>query len=123
MSNLKMPTMTYENLSKILGSKSEKKICYATEIASYPGGIRVTQHGNTIANISESSVMVTNAGWDSSTTANRLRKIMNDNNIGFYVRVRNFGMRLFAPNHTEVDSSFHQATFFRTEDNWVMGAA
>ena len=120
MSNIKMPTMTYDNLDTILGKSEEKTICYATKITRWANGaIAVRQHGNTIAVLSPLALFVTNCGWDSSTTANRLRKIMGDNKIGYYVRIRDFGMRLFNSAHTEIDSAFHSALFTKHEGFWM----
>lgn len=121
MSNLKLPTMTYDNLSKLLGGRSAKTLAYATTAERHANGnIIVRQHGNAIAELSPDTLYIDQCGWDSSTTANRLRKVMADNEVGYYVRIRDFGMRLYNASHTEIDSAFHSASFTKHGDAWAL---
>lgn len=121
MSNLKLPTMTYDNLSKLIGSKTARTLAYATTAErSSDGSIIVRQHGNAIAELTPKTITVDQCGWDSTTTANRLRMVMRDNDLGYYVRIRDFGMRLYNAEHTEIDSTFHRATFIKLEGVWAL---
>ena len=122
MSNLKLPTMSYDNLTK-LSKGYEIKIAYATTIESYddsPKRIVIRQHGNIIAQVTPDIIVIDNCGYDSSTTANRLRKIMHDNNLGYYVRIRDFEMRLYNDVHTEVTAAFRKATFTKHGAAWCL---
>lgn len=124
MSNLKLPTMTHENLSKLVPVGKIRKLAYATEARHHTDGtIVVTQHGNIIATMTTDSLYVSNAGWDSTTTATRLRKILGDNKTGYYVRIRDYGMRFYNDSHTELDSSFHSASFNRLGTVWALDYA
>ena len=125
MSNLNLPTMTFENIAKKMVGKSTLKLAYATEAVqgNSTSPIEILHHGNRIAVLSPENLYVSNCGWDSSTTATRLRKIMSDNNLGYYVRIRDFGMRLYSDAHTEVDPAFHSATFSLEDFSWVWNAA
>lgn len=120
MSNLKLPTMTHDNLSKLLGGRSAKTLAYATTAERSGDSIIIRQHGNAIAELTPSQVTVDTCGYDTSTTANRLRTIMHDNSLGYYVRIRDFGMRLFNAERTEIDSAFHRATFTKRGDAWTL---
>ncbi len=125
MSNLKLPTMTHENLRKMLGKRSERTIAYATKIHSEHGAdvITVTQHGNVIATLTPGMVHIDNCGYATTTTATRLRKILADNGIGYYVRIKQYAMRLYNAEHTELDSDFRSVDFVNLGssygDNWA----
>ena len=122
MSNLKLPTMSYDNLTK-LAKGYETKIAYATTIERYddsPARIVIRQHGNMIAQVTPDIIVIDNCGYDSSTTANRLRKIMQDNMLGYYVRIRDFEMRLYNAEHTEITASFRTATFTKQGVAWCL---
>lgn len=125
MSNLKLPTMTHANLRKLLGKRPSIKLAYATEAHAEHGSdrISVTQHDNVIAVLTGDTLYVDNCGYDSATTANRLRKILHDNGLDYYVRIRDFGMRLYNGAHTEIDSEFRRAEFTRLGNVWAMNYA
>lgn len=85
MRGLKLPTMTHENLTKIIEAARSKgqwpaQLAFATtaEYAS-DGNIVVKHHGNPIAHIGRTWFTLSNAGWHTSTTADRLDKIITDN--------------------------------------------
>lgn len=121
MSNLKLPTMSYAALmaTERLTSKP-KKIAYATTAEYANGYITIRHHGNAIALIARNIIVIDNCGWDSDTTVNRLRKVMRDNNIPYYVRIRDFEMRLCNDAHNEIDGNFRTATFTRNNDVWTL---
>lgn len=122
MSNLKLPTMTYDNLHKILAKskKSLVKVAYATEVMSTANGISVLQHGNVIAELTPDTLYIDNCGYDTTTTATRLRKILADNGIGYYVRIKQYAMRLYNGSHTEIDPEFRSATLTRLGTTWSL---
>lgn len=120
MSNLKLPTMTYDNLDALLGSTWRKEIAYATHAERVSDEqIFVKHHASVIAVLSPEQVYVTQAGYNTSTTYNRLRQILRDNDIPWTVRIQDrrgviqrYGNRTYEP--------FHQATFIQTrDDQWV----
>jgi hypothetical protein len=120
MSNLSLPKMTYANLNSVLGSTKwgRAQLAYATTIERVNDAIYVKHHENVIAVLEPDSVYVTNCGYETSTTANRLRKILSDNSIPFSVRIKQFSMRLIrvadwqGPLAKQVDEgSFYRATF------------
>lgn len=120
MSNLKLPTMSFSALMARYSLTSKPtKLAYATTAEYVNGHIVIRQHGNRIAVITHDIIVIDNCGYDSSTTANRLRKIMHDNNLGYYVRIRDFEMRLYNDVHTEI-SSFRAATFTKHGETWVL---
>lgn len=92
MSTLEMPTMTLDAL-KALTRGRDVNIAYKTRATWHTdkAGTTVTirHHGNAIASISQNDLLVTGAGWNSVTTANRLRKILADNTVGANVFIKN----------------------------------
>lgn len=109
MSNLKLPTMTYLNLTRLLGKKNFVKLAYATTAERRGESIAVFQHDNLIAEFNHDSVYLTNAGWHSTTTATRLRKIFQDNHSTYSVRIRDYRMRLL-DDGKEMPAEFHSIT-------------
>lgn len=120
MSNLKLPRMTFVALAKNVKPGQTRKLAYATEAHRSEAGdtIKIKQHGNTIAILTPTSLYVTNCGYSTGTTATRLRKILDDNETDYYVRIRNFEMRLYNKAHTEVDPEFYSLTLTRQGDYW-----
>lgn len=94
MSNLIFPTCTPENLRRIMAGKSEKQIAYATRCCKITGtdGYRIYHHGHKIAEFRDGVLYVTNAGWNSRTTSDRLHRIVSANYPGLSVCIRNGGM-------------------------------
>lgn len=101
MSNLKLPNMSYADLSRRFSindviDRKHHKLAYETTIrATEPTGstkmcnVYVFHHGNAIAELTEHKLTFSNAGWNSSTTTNRLHRILKDNKVDNY----SFNMR------------------------------
>lgn len=100
MSNLILPTMTRDNLTRVIlskrGGNAEKpvKIAYATHAKLQGDEVRVYHHGNQIASLTPNRVWMSNAGWHTVTTANRLHRIAIDNGLSVGVGIKNFRMEL-----------------------------
>lgn len=100
MSNLILPTMTRDNLTRVILSKrggdsqQPVKIAYATHARLTDQVVQVFHHGNLIASLTPDYVWLHNAGWHSQTTANRLRRIAIDNGLSVSVGIKNFRMEL-----------------------------
>ena len=101
MSNLKLPTMTIENLKRV--HSRDGKIGYKTDIMwnTDKTKVGIYHHDSLIAVIDESGtagyeriVSVSNAGWDSKTTIDRLNRILRDNTAWCGARIRNFNAEL-----------------------------
>lgn len=87
MSNLKLPTLTYAALADRIKDGQTLHIGYMTT-AEKVGGlgdaefIMIRHHYSTIAVLyKDGTVYITNAGYDSSTTRNRINHVLRDNNI------------------------------------------
>lgn len=80
MSNLKLPNMGYEYLSRIAPADKWKKIAYQTFIQKEGNHVLVKHFDTTIATINKDSVSVDNGGycWSRSTSA-RLNTIIRQN--------------------------------------------
>ena len=118
MSNLKLPTMSYSSLSDLVGSKWRVPLAYATHAERVGDAIYVKHHESVIAVIEPDRVWITNAGYASSTTANRLRTILRDNQIRFTVCIRQYSMWLMEPFKDRKGVPFSSETFVRTEAGW-----
>lgn len=100
MSNLKLPTMTFVELESLCEySHKTKTLAYATtaEYVAKDGStdayVIIRHHGTVIAEIARGWVYVTNSGYDSQTTRERIHKILTDNrqNYGTLVLGQNKG--------------------------------
>lgn len=85
MSNLNLPNMSYESLRDTPAGK----LAYATTLTHVQGSdtghfleCQVRHHGNLIARIRKDEIEISNCGWHSPTTANRLNKVAVDNRAG-----------------------------------------
>lgn len=85
MSNLNLPNMSYESLV----NRKPGKIAYETTLTHKRHGVtgevlecQIRHHGNLIARISPDNIEISNCGWHSPTTANRLSTITADNRAG-----------------------------------------
>lgn len=97
MSNLKLPTLNYAALDRLMRNRhgnpvAGKTLAYATtcqrvnlhsEIGGEGDYYIIQHHGSSIAQVSRYDVEVTNAGWHSRTTMDRLSRILHDNNTGW----------------------------------------
>lgn len=81
MSNLKLPHMSFDNLSTMRVPASGK-IAHNTWIRRNPDSVEVIYHTTIIAIIYPGRVTISNGGWATRTTANRLNAILRDNGIG-----------------------------------------
>lgn len=120
MSNLNMPNMRFANIvSTLMGKRNNRgTIAYATTAVYYPQDgntdayVAVMHHGTVIAEIAADWVFVRNAGYGSSTTRQRINKVLSDNYVPHYVAQRNFAQCLFESNtHTLVTDSFHEMMY------------
>mgnify|MGYP003543219327 CR=1 FL=1 len=117
-----MPTMTLDAL-KTRTNGRDANIAYKTRAVWHTdkGGtiVSIEHHGNVIAVISPNILIVTGAGWNSVTTANRLRKILRDNNIGCHVFVKDGLMRI---RYDNVDYYLsHNAAHFARDEHGQWG--
>lgn len=77
MSNLKLPNMNWAKLQE-----SKKATLGYKTTALYNedyNSLGIYHHDNMIAVLGEEEIYLTNSGWISSTTTNRLHKILTDN--------------------------------------------
>lgn len=85
MTNLKLPEMSFKNLSKLAPSNGNwKKIAYATYVRNVligQGIVEVKHHNSVIANIFELGVDLDNHGYNSRSTAHRMNQILRDNGV------------------------------------------
>lgn len=97
MSNLIFPRTDYAALDSLMCNRygtpvQSKTIAYATtcqrvNLYDNLGGeddyFIIQHHGSSIAQVSRDTVQVTNAGWTSRTTTDRLGRVLADNNTGW----------------------------------------
>lgn len=89
MSNLKLPTMTFDNLSKLLTKQSPKKLAYQTVASRHDDEIRVYHHYTLIAKIKPNGdLWVGNGGYHSTTTSTRIHTIIRDNMHDMECRIK-----------------------------------
>jgi hypothetical protein len=126
MSNLEFATKTRPvNLKNFLAkgkNKWERKLAYATVVSSsplYPDTYYIHHHGNTIAEIEPFNVTVTNAGYGTPTTRNRINKILRDNNINAVLIQENFKQKFFFNGET-ITNNFYAASFEMVAGIWVL---
>lgn len=81
MSNLKLPPMSFDHLSTMEVPRSGK-IAHNTWIKRSPDWVEVIYHTTAIAIIYRDKVKITNGGWATRTTADRLHAITRDNGYG-----------------------------------------
>jgi len=94
MSNLKLPCMSFDNLSTMKVPASGK-IAHNTYIRHFPDSVEVIYHTTVIAILRPGRVSISNGGWATRTTADRLNAIMRDNGHG-HVNIRK-GEMLYTP--------------------------
>lgn len=100
MSNLKLPTLTFDSLDRLITDRAgnpaykSKTVAYATTIERCDFGdgdhFVVKHHGSPIAAISQDEVLVTCAGWTSVTTLARVNAVLRDNRTGVHACRRNW---------------------------------
>ena len=110
MSNLQLPLMSFENLSTMKVPASGK-IAHNTYIKRFPDCVEVIYHTTVIAVVYRYNVAISNGGWPTRTTADRLNAITRDNGLG-YVNIRNGEMFYtvkggqLGPDSTKVSGSY-----------------
>lgn len=91
MSNLSLPTMTYDALSE----RKAKTLAYMTTLEKRGEVVEVFHHHSLIAKLTPDSVYVSTAGWHSQTTQNRINTILRHNGIdGYWVCTRQYEQKL-----------------------------
>ena len=95
MSNLKLPRMSFDNLTT-MHVPASGKIAHNTWIRRNSDSVEVIYHTTVIAVIYRGRVAISNGGWPTRTTADRLNAIMRDNGFGF-VNIRQ-GEMFYTPN-------------------------
>lgn len=91
MSVPKLPVMSYD----VLSAMPAGSIGYATTISHAPIGsadyVAIFHHGSLIAEVWRGGVWLSNAGYNTSTTSQRLNKVLRDNLPGtvYSVAIRN----------------------------------
>lgn len=93
MSNLNLPKLTYANLATLTRGRIDRvKLAYETTAERSTYGtwdtFLIRHHGNVIAEIGPDSFTLDNAGWNSRTTADRLHRILKDNDANYSATCR-----------------------------------
>lgn len=101
MSNLNLPEMDYYTLRQIANSdrnsgKPWAKIGYQTWIRRDGAHVLVKHHDTVIADISQTAVKLFHEGYHSSTTANRMNRILYAN-CGHHVGIKNGSLEVRYP--------------------------
>ena len=115
MSNLKLPRMSFDNLSTMRVPASGK-IAHNTYIRRAADSVEVIYHATVIAIIRPGRVSISNGGWATRTTADRLNAIMRDNGYG-HVNIRQ-GEMFYTPKGGKLgpDSSVVSGDFLLVSD-------
>ncbi len=93
MSNLNLPTLTRDNLSRLMGAQTSLKLAYATEAVrlsdDFEGPIAILHHNSIIAKVGQNGyVWVNTCGYDSRTTINRINMVLRDNDVPYVAAIR-----------------------------------
>ena len=86
MSNLKLPRMSFYNLATMKVPASGK-IAHNTWIKRYATSVEVIYHTTVIAILRPGRIEISNGGWSTRTTSDRLNAITRDNGYG-HVNIR-----------------------------------
>lgn len=121
MSNLKLPELTFDALkASILKGRNKKNRTIANNtVASLyePGStnetIVVTHHGSTIAILTPYSMTITNAGYGSASTRERVNGFLDSYGTDLYVAQRNRAQVLFdrSDDHKRLTEDFLVLTY------------
>ena len=83
MSNLKLPTLTVENLRKLTKGK-DRKIAHNTRVVwESETAVDVIYHNTAIASIQPGHVFVRTGGYSTMTTLARIHAVLMDNGIPY----------------------------------------
>ena len=80
-----------EAVEKFLSQKKFKKGNMQVELSDYytdDNVIRLKQHGNTIAKIENGEIFISNAGWESVTTKEKLNCLLSKLNKGYIQQIK-----------------------------------
>jgi hypothetical protein len=105
MSNLKLKDTSYAGLVKTYEEKGNYQFSIGHNTFAWltktDGGMvfRIYYHGNNIATITPQSVTLTNAGWGTPTTRNRLSIIARQNGVPLGFGQKNFEQTII--DHTD----------------------
>lgn len=114
MSNLQLPLMSFFNLATMKVPASGK-IAHNTWIRRNADSVEVIYHTTVIAIIYRDRLEISNGGWATRTTANRLHAITRDNGFGS-VNIRQWEMFYtpkngkFGPDSSPVGSDYLTVT-------------
>lgn len=103
MSNLKLPNMDYMSLINMLDKEDIKTVAYQTRVMRFYDEITVRHWNSNIATIRTWSLFIDTHGYNTKTTTFRLNRILQDNNVPFYVAIRNEHTTLLDRNRNEID--------------------
>lgn len=104
MSNLKLPTLTFDALkAHILGGRNKTTRTVANNTTAqlfetdyaHESAIVVWHHGSIIATLTPHRITVTNAGYGSASTRERVNGFLKSNRTGLYVAQRQGKQVLF----------------------------
>ena len=98
MSNLKLPCMSFENLTT-MHVPASGKIAHNTWIRRNSDNVEVIYHATVIAIVYRDRVVISNGGWATRTTADRINAVTRANGFGF-VNIRQ-GEMFYTPNGDE----------------------
>lgn len=127
MSNLNLGNVSFDMLRGRLGGRYNIKLAYATEATqSIQDGetvVRIYHHDTMIAELTKDSVRVSNRGYDSSTTRNRIHSILRGNGAPIGVTQKNFDQYFFIDGETDAKgkpmlrSFYGWLTWYRNTDS------
>ena len=122
MSNLNLPHLSFDSLSRRLGNKTSGTLGYATTVHRLSTAITISHHGNTIAVLTPMSLGISNAGHSSATTRTRLNKILRDNGVPFGVGQKNWEQILFDRSDDTSQPFTGSAQFLRADNDseWAL---
>lgn len=93
MSNLKLPNMSAKSLRELVKNNGQYyKIAYATKAMVTSDRVSITHHDNLIAVLRDEYIFISNCGYDTRTTANRLNAIVSAYNPRYRVGITNYSM-------------------------------
>lgn len=135
MSNLIFPRTDYAALDRLMRNRAgnpvqSKTIAYATtcqrknlysEIGGEGDYFIIQHHGSSIASVSRDAVEVTNAGWTSNTTMDRIGRVLTDNCTGWTCGIKGGGpeFRQFTRDRLTVAMPHDAWVAFAAGEPWV----
>ena len=112
MSNLTLKATDWASLAKLAKNGETKKLGYNTTVENVDGTMFIRHHDNIIAALSpDGSFTISNAGWGSVTTRDRLNRILRSNGVRFGITQKNFVQVLFQHGTDDRWENFESAEF------------